>query len=100
MLKHGYVNKIAEKASKEKSEQEAANALSVVLLEPLSFNRAATASGVLFGSVSVSDVTNYVRKQLKNSDTLNVEIPQAIKSVGKHSITINNQAAVVLVSAL
>ena len=101
LLKYGYVNKAAARASSEKAAREIESKLVAFLADPLVFSRAATAGGSLFGSVSVNDVKDYVGRQLKDLGTeVVVEIPQAIKTAGEHSIRINNQSAIVLVNAL
>lgn len=100
-MKHGYVNKAAAKASNEKAAKEIEAKLAAFLADPLVFSRAATPSGSLFGSVSVNDVKDYVGRQLKDFGAeVIVEIPQAIKTAGEHSIRVNNQPAIVLVNSL
>lgn len=101
LLKYGYVDKAVVKESREKQAMKVEEALAGFLKDPLVFTRAATAGGALFGSVSVNDVKDYVNRQLKGVvGEVEVEISQAIKQVGQHSIKINNRSAEVIVNPL
>ena len=87
------MQEILEKEAQQKHEE-----LEVFLKDSLLFHRASTASGSLFGSVSVNDIQDYVSKKLRMN--VNVEISNPIKSVGDHTVLVNNCRATVVVRAL
>ncbi len=97
LVKVGYSesSKLAQVSEKQKNENKAK--LFDFLQNPISFYRAATETGSLFGSVSANDIKDSINKSLGLTEELNIQVPKAIKSIGQQSVRVNDIPVVIQV---